>query len=439
MDVRQVPPVNQNTPRDYYNTNPLGSDFAAAYGLTTTWGLNAELDPRIIQVIPDEFGAFKWYAKSPKRQVSGKEFNWLMAQYPNMPVIVKTTTAAVAANPGNTVTQANVPVEDVCIPALATGVKIHYADGTQGVITAINRTPGAATISITSMFNLGLSAATQGDVMPMHGSIAADGTYGYDNSFTSDQQRYSNVLEMYYDMTRFDRAELQQLLNQQQTDFVGQRKRELMHRVGAANEARLWLGNYGFGTIPGNAFFNNGTPYRATFTRGILQHMAADGVTTQTTTTATCMDDVKQLINDNKLLANTNNWLIFGTSDRLGDVGIAERSDRVRWSPDQTIVNNEVTGYRYFDNVVVTPIAVDAWKDVSYYGNIMRDELIVMPANGPDVGVSLCYQKGISMMETKDFNNINDGQAQFSQFVIRGQWGVQVKKAFTFGRFHFIG
>jgi hypothetical protein len=81
--------VNQNTPRDYYNTNPLGSDFAAAQGLTTTWGLTPDLDPRIIQIIPEEFGAFKWYSQSAKKSSTGKEFNWLMAQYPNRPAQVK--------------------------------------------------------------------------------------------------------------------------------------------------------------------------------------------------------------------------------------------------------------------------------------------------------------------------------------------------------------
>lgn len=437
MDVRTVPPVNANTPRNWINTNPLGSDFAAAYDLTTTWGLNAELDPRIIQIIPNKFGAFKWYSQSPKRAVSGKEINWLQAQYPNMPFVVKTTAAAVAASPGNTVNQ-TIPVEDVSIPGLAAGVKVHYSDGTQGVISAVNRTPGSASMTVTSMFNLGLSQATIGDIMPNHGSVAADGTWGYDNSFTSDVQRYSNIMEAYYEMTRFDRAELQQLLNQQNVPFVGQRKRELMHRVAAANEARLWLGQYGMGTIPGNNFFNNGTPYNATFTRGILQHMTADGVTAINTTTATALDDAKQLMMDNSLLANTDKFMLFATREKLEAIGMAERTERVRYSPNETEVNTAVTAYRFFDGLTLIPIAVDAWKDVAYYGNLMRDEAILIPTGSEDVGVSLCYQTGIPMMEIKEFNNINDGMAQYSQTVIRGMWGAQVKKAFTYGRLHFL-
>lgn len=437
MDQRLVNPVNANTPRNYINTNPLGSDFAGAYSLTTTWGLSPELDKAILQVIPKQFGAFKWYLKSAKQDSSGKEFNWLQAQYPNMPILVKTNTAPVVAVPGSTVTQ-TIPVQDISIPALMTGMKVHYPDGTQGVTSAVVRTPGAASMTVTSMFSVGLSGVTAGDIMPNHGSVAGDGTWGYDNSFTSDLQRYSNIVEAFYDMTRIDRAEEAQLRNQQQVDFIAQRKRELMHRVMAANEARLWLGQYGLGTIPGNAFFNNGTPYNVTFTRGILQSMAADGVATQTTTTATAMDDIHQKIEDNALLAGTDKWLMFGTREKLQAIGSQERSQRVRYAPGETKVTDQVTAYEFFDGLQVTPVPVDAWKDVAYYGNLLRNDIILIPDGTADVGISLRYQMGIPMIEMQEFRNINSGMAQYSEYVIRGQWGAQVKKAFTYGRFTLV-
>jgi hypothetical protein len=436
-DVRTVPPVNQNTPRNYYNTNPLGSDFAAAQGLATTWGLQPALDPRIIQIIPDEFGAFKWYSQSAKSSNTGKEINWLMAQYPNRPAQVKTTTAGVAAGGSGVSVSQVIPVEDISIPGLAVGVKVIYADGTQGTISACVRTPGAATMTIASMYNVALSAVTAGDLMPLHSSVAADGTYGYDNAYTSDTQRYSNVIEMSYEMMRYDRAQYAQLKNQQMVDFIDQQRREMNFRFNANNEARLWLGNYGMGPMPPNNFFGNGTAYNASYSRGILQSMAADGVVTQNTTTATCVEDIKQAMFDASLLANTKKFLAFATSDKLEAMGVAERSERVRYTPGDSVVNTEVTAYKFFDGLQVTPIAVNAWKDVSYYGNIMRNELILIPDGGPDVGVSLRYQEGIPMMEHNTYDNINGGQAQYMEEVMRGQWGPQVKKAFTFSRFHF--
>ena len=437
-DLRTVPPVNQNTPRDYYNTNPLGSDFAAAQGLTTTWGLTPDLDPRIIQIIPEEFGAFKWYSQSAKKSSTGKEFNWLMAQYPNRPAQVKTNTAGVAAGgAGVSVTQ-TIPVEDISIPALAIGVKVIYPDGTQGTISAVVRTPGAATITVSSMYNVALSAVVAGDLMPMHSNVAADGTYGFDNAYTSDTQRYSNIIEQSYEMLRYDESQYAQLKNQQVAEFIQQQQREMVFRFNASNEARLWLGNYGFGPIPPNNFFGNGTAYRATYTRGILQSMAADGVVTQNTTTSTAMADIKQGMYDVSLLAGTKNFLMFGTSENLEAFGVNERSERVRYGPNDTTVNTEVMAYKFFDGLKAVPMPVNAWKDVSYYGNILRNNIIVIPDGGPDVGVTLRYQEGIPMMRHDTFNNINSGMAKYWQEVIQGQWGVQVKKAFCFKRYNLV-
>jgi len=81
---------------------------------------------------------------------------------------------------------------------------------------------------------------------------------------------------------------------------------------------------------------------------------------------------------------------------------------------------------------------VNAWKDVSYYGNILRNNIIVIPDGGPDVGVTLRYQEGIPMMRHDTFNNINSGMAKYWQEVIQGQWGVQVKKAFCFKRYNLV-
>lgn len=436
IDIRQVSPVGQNDPRNVFNQNPLGSDFAAANSLSTSYGLQIAIDPRIIDVMPDEFGAFKWYSMSEKKGMPAKEWHWFQGIYPNMPFVVKTNTAAVVASPGTQVTQ-TIPVEDICIPVLAAGLKVVYPDTTQGVIQSVVRTPGSATITVASMNNLGLSAVTAGDILPNHGSVATDGSYSYDNFHTSDLSRYSNVMEMFYDAIRWDRAELIELTNIQQLPLIKQKKKEMMYRVMAANEARLWLGQYGFNTIPVQSFFNNGTGLRAMYTRGILQHMQQDGVATINTTTLTCVDDVKQIIYDNMLFAKTKRWLLFATPERLDKIGILQKSERVRMSPGDTTISTEVLMYKGFDNIEIVPIAVSAWKDVSYYGNIVRNDAILIP-DGGDSGISLCYMNGLPMMENTVHDRINDGMAQYTINVCRGCWGVEVRKAFCFGRLHFI-
>jgi len=437
VDVRQVNPMGQNDPRNLFNQNPLGSDFAAANSLTTSYGLQMAIDPRIIQVMPDEFAAFKWYSMTAKKEQIAKEWHWFQAVYPNMPFIVKTNTAAVAASAGTQVVQ-TIPINDISIPVLTPGTKVVYPDGTQGVIQSVVRTPGSAAMVVASMNNLGLSAVTAGDIMPNHGSVATDGSYSYDNFHTSDMSRYSNVMEMFYDAIRWDRAQLIELTNTQQLPLIAQRKREMMYRVMAANEARLWLGQYGFNTIPVQSFFNNGTGLRAMYTRGILQHLVADGVATINTTTATCIDDVKQVIWDNRLLAGTKRWLLFATSEKLDAVGINEISERRRYTASDTTVSTEVLVYEAFNGIQLIPRASDAWKDVSYYGNILRDDAILVP-DGGDAGISICYMKGYPMMENTVHDRINDGMAQYQINVCRGMWGVEVRKAFVFGRFHFIG
>lgn len=436
-NVQTVSPVNVNAPRDFINTNPLGSDFAASYSLTTSYGLELAIDPRIVQIIPDEFGAFKWFTTVSRKGYSGKEWNWLQAMYPNRAFLADDVSAAVVAVPGSSVTQ-NVSIADVSIPVMAIGVKVVYPNNQQGVITAVNRTPGAGEITVRSMLSEGLPAVAAADVLANHGSVGADGTYGFDNFYTTDTQRYSNIMEMYYDAERWDEAQKIQLMNQQQVNFIQQQKQDLNFRVNAANEARLWLGQYGMNTIPPNQFFA-GSGYRATYTRGILQHMTADGVSTINTTAATAMDDIHQVISDMSLLANTKNWQLFATSDILRQIGIAERSERIRYAPGDTIVNTEVTGYRTFDNVMITPISCDAWKDVSYYGNILRNDAVLVPMTSGDngAGVSIAHMNNYPIQRNRMFNNINGGMAKFEENVIDGMWGCEVRKAYTFGRFHF--
>lgn len=438
IDARTVSPVNSNAPRDFINTNPLGSDFASTYSLTTTYGLQAAIDPRIISVIPNEFGAFKWYSTTSKKGQTGKEWNWFQGSYPNTPFVVRALTVATAAVPGTQVQQI-VLISDISIPVLAIGTKVVYPNNQQGTITAISRTPGAATATVDSMISEGLPATAAGDILANHGTVAADGTYSYDVFHTTDLTRYSNIMEMFYDAIRWDRAEVIQLMNQQQLPLMEQKKKDMMFRAMARNEAALWLGQYGMNTIPANTFFA-GTGYRATYTRGILQHMTADGVATINTTTATAMDDIKQVIWDNSLLANTKKWLLYATSEKLEAIGIAERSERVRYTPGDSVVNTEVTGYKMFNGHMITPIACDAWKDVSYYGNILRDDAILIPDGGDEgAGVSICYMNGYPLLENTVHDRINDGQAQFHINVARGMWGVEVRKAFVFGRFHFLG
>lgn len=437
-DERTVSPVGQNDPRNYYTTNPLGSDFAAAQGLTTTFGLTPSLDPRIIQIIPKQFAAFKFYSAAAKmNDMTGKELNWLMAQYPNRPAQVKTATIAVAPGGVGVSVPQTIPIEDISIPGLAKGLNVIYPDGTQGTITAVSRTPGAASITVASFFGLGLSAVAVGDLMPLHSNAAADGTYGYDNFYTSDTVRYSNIIEMTYEACRYDRAQYEQVMRQQMVPFVDQQRKEMVYRFGAANEARLWLGNYGYGPMGLESFFNNGTANRATHSRGILQSMAADGVITQNTTAATCVADIKQGMMDASLLANTDKFLVFGISDNLEAMAVAERSTRTRYAPGDTTVSTDVIEYKFANGLSFTPVAVNAWKDTSYYGTIMRNKIIVIPDGGEDVGVSIRYQQGVPFMEHTTHSNINDGMAQYVVEVMRGQWCPQVKKAFTFKAYQF--
>lgn len=435
MNVTQVNPVNQNTPRYLLNQNPLGSDFAANQSLSVSWGLTPDLDKKILSVIPDEFALFKFYMQTAQSTTTGYEFNWLLGNYPNKPMIVKTTTAAVAASPGNYVQQ-TIPVEDICIDALATSLKVMYPDGTaQGVSFAVVTTVGAASITLRSLRGVGLPGVTAGDVMPVHGSITADGVYSHDNAYNTDTTRYSNVIEPYYDMIRFDRMQLATLKNQQMLDFVGQRNREMMYRVMAANEARFWLSQYGMAQVPPNAFFGNGTNYNTTTTRGALAAMLADGVTTQTTTAATAIEDAREAASDNSLLANTKKFLLVGTSDTLVRIGAMERSQRTRFENGPVSVDESVTSYKYFGGIEIVPMANDAWKDVTYFGNILRNDLVLIPVGNDETGFKLRYVEGVPMMEIINVNSPNDGEAQFTKKIVRGQWGLQAKKMFTCKRF----
>lgn len=439
VNVQTVSPVNQNAPRNFINTNPLGSDFAAAYSLTTSYGINIALDPNIIQTIPESFGAFKWYLATSKKAVPSKEWNWLQASYPNRSLVASANVAAVVAVPGASVTQ-TISIADLSIPVLAIGIKVVYPNNQTGVTTAVVRTPGAGSVTVRSMIGEGLPAVTSGQQLANHGSVGGDDQYGFDNFYTSDYVRYSNIMEMFYDAERWGEAQLIQLQNTQQVNFIQQQKQDLNFRAMARNEATFWLGQYGMNVIPPNQFFA-GSGYQATYTRGVLQHLTADGVTTTTVTPGSAMDNIRQVIYDLSDMAKTKNWMLYGTSESLGKVGMAERSERIRYSPTDTVVNTEVTGYKLFNDVMVTPISNDAWKDTTYYGDILRDDLILAPMTGDQngAGISICHMENYPLLRNRTFDRINDGMAKFSINAIDGMWGTEVRKAYCFKRFRMNG
>lgn len=434
IDDRVVPQTTQNAPRQQINTNPLGSDFAAAFGLGTTWAVKPSIDPRIVNIIPDDFGAYKMSARAPKKQTNGKENNWVQNVFPNAAFLIKTNTAQAGVNVNQVI-----PVEDISIPILAPGLKAVYSDGAnQGTIAAVSRTPGAASITVSPMQGVNLPAVVAGDSLANHGPVGADGTYGWDIQFNPEWTRYSNITEYYYDSIRWDVGEFEEVMNTQNWDLISQKMTQLIYRNSASIEAKMWLGQYGYSS---NITVGSIANYKASYTRGILAAMAADGVLTMNTTSAGAVDTMRSIIYANSPVAGTKKWLAFGTDEKLGAIGNAERSERIRYKWDDNKIDDSVISYTYFGDYTVTPVSCNHWKLYSYYLDILRNDVILIPDYGADAGIQMVSQKGVPIMEIiqsghNTANQINGNMAMFKQTSIWGAFSVETRKAFTYGRMH---
>ncbi len=431
--------AKQNSPVNLYNQTPSYSPYQSAFNsagtpVFTTPLLAPDIDPKIRPQWPAQFTDMAFFMSLPKKAVKGLEYSWAEEPWIVNPIGVRAVVGTTAAVPNVVGTQV-VPITDATVPYVSIGDKVSYnlANGTvaQGVVSAKTPTAGAATITVNTMEGASLPALVAGDQLQNHGPITADGYSTTHSSTHTEVIMYSNLLEKAgRHAQRWDPMQLQQYRNLGTTDYVDRDRTSTYVRLMVNLQARLMLSRYGRGLLP------DGVSYTTT-TSGLLEQMSNGGVVMQSVPTAQAVDAIRQTVFDTSLTSGGTK-VILGTRETLHLMGIGEKATKVRYNPNDTTWNMDISQYEFFGHQCIL-VPMDQWKDVATYGPLMQKKILVL--NKEDLEMN--FMEGVPMISRK-FTLINQQNSNPSTGLdIDMMWweavfGLTVHKAFATGHIQLV-
>lgn len=380
----------QNSPNNAYNVAPAGSDYASTFaGVTTTILVGNDINPNIIEEWNREYLSTMFLMSLSKRDSNRREFNWVSSLYPNAPVEVRAGAALVAPAAGGA--EQTVPITDLSWRYVSVGDKVLYpGDGfVNGIVIAKSAfSAGANTITVRMGQTKGAPELFAGDLLGNAGNHRADGKGSVDSVIDPELIRYSNIMEDMGDFAvSFNPDEMLELKNSQQVDIIQNKIKNCYDKYMSSIQQRVFMSDYERFTLP------NGM--QSTSTRGFLAQQADAGVGVIDITTSNATDILRQSIFDIQL-SGSEDLVIAGTGRTLNQLGLGEKSERLRYTVGDQTFNLDLKRYEYWGHSI-TPLRIDVWEDRGMYGNNMANDLVLFRKS--DLG--LVGLKGKPMMSRK--------------------------------------
>lgn len=228
MSSQLYSPGIQNSPYGVSQANPQGSFYGAESSLSPaeTNLLRKAIRKKLFDSAPAQYNSLKLVFQTPPEEKDSDEFEYLEYTFGRNALAANTTVAAVAASPGNIVTQ-TFDLTAATLSYASVDLVITYPDNTEGVITDIT----GSTVTIKSRANAGLSAVTAGDVFAIRSSIEGDGNDSFSVYDRLETVTRYNYVQFFARAKRWDRVELVKFQNTGTTDYVEVDKKQRMKQL----------------------------------------------------------------------------------------------------------------------------------------------------------------------------------------------------------------
>lgn len=399
-----------NLPFGNQNANPQGANYPndSAYTPTETNLLAKSIEPSLYDAAPKQYAAMKLLFQKPVKDVNLDEHEYLEYTFGRQAVEATSAIAAVAASPGNVVTQ-SFDVSTASLSNLRVSDILTYPDNTEAVITLI----AGNTITVSSRANIGISAVAIGDSFAIRSTIMADGQNQFDNYSRLETVTRYNYVQFFLRAQRWDEIEMQKYENAGTTDYMTVDKKQKVKQLRYDMFISFWNGHRGEYTLSGARV--------AKSMGGIYPTMIAAGSQVGTPTLGGLQATFETLAFSTNYKAEGETRFIYGTHQALHELSKVYKLSNVRYTTDTMKVNLDLGQIELGGSMYVL-VPCELWKESSCFPADWNNRLIVLDQET----VTPVKLKGKPLFSMGQTDPLQKGsREQFTDFWVRGQLSLQ--------------
>jgi len=402
------PAVVQNpTSRDL---NPIGSEYATEFTLSTTSLLKRAISDTIFDATPAKYKTLRLLFDKPVQYKSDDVFTYMEKTFGRTALRDSGSGASGGATATVNLTTGggkNVTVNKIVV----------YPNNRKAVVQAIS-TDQLTLIPLNGQANLPALAAN--DYLSIQGSVIADGQNfltHYDRM--SKIERY-NYIQMMERDKRWTRMEMQKFANNGTTNYFDMDKREQMDLLLQDLFISFWNGERGEANVrvPGAS-----VDYKAKTMGGIFPLMVAAGCANSSgVTSATLKEVFEALAFQTDYKSEGGVRYIFAQNALLYELSKVWKEAGVRYTPNDRLADLNLYEYKIGDMRFV-PVAVELFKELACFPADFKNRLIILDL---DTIQPVCMT-GYAPIETGETNSkgVNGSIDDFKQWWIQGMLSIQ--------------
>lgn len=318
--------------------NALGSDYAAnsAYGASTTDLISRALREAIFDAAPAKYAIMTLLFQQPFVTEKSAQFYYREQTFGRAPLVSNAVTAAVAALPGNTVTQTYTITGASFNITLDMIIGFNDAANSKGIVRAL---PGANQITLESQTGAGLPATIVGDILIPMSSFRADGQSVFSTYQRLETIERYNYIQGFLRARRWGRLELIEFQNNGTTNYLQKDSDELMKQLRLDVFASYINGTRGeFRTAAGEPGKSMG---------GWYPTMVAAGSASATSTTAGLQATIEALAFATDYKSEGAPRFIVAVPRIINEIHKIYKQQLTRYAPSDMIANLELDELKF--------------------------------------------------------------------------------------------
>lgn len=332
--------------------NPIGSDYAAQYGYTSTNQIAQVIQETIIDSIPKQWSALKVFLGKDAKYKGNKEYTWVEKLW-QRPVLYAAAGTGAAASQTITLTSGgsgHIVINDL----------ITYPNNNQGIVTAVSTTANTMTVACLNGAP-NLPAVSTNDRFTITAAPISDGHNSFIHYDRSTTVEYTNWMLRGQRNKKWDTVTAQIWKNQGITDYFEKDAADLMQECyrdmfivymnGTKGEMDI--------TVPAGTGLTAGT-FKARMGDGVFPFMQKYGAMHATSSPATLEADFKTLAFATNYESVGATRIVMGT-DRVLHMLSTIWKDPVRYAPNDTIASLDLSEYK-FGTMRFVPVVVPQFE-----------------------------------------------------------------------------
>lgn len=411
MSNTKYTPGVQNLPFGNKNVNPEGANYVADSGFSpeVTNRIAKEVKRTLFDAAPAQFDSLKLAFSKGFQDRNLDEFDYLEYSFGRSPLQAGAAAPAVAASPGNIVSQV-ITLTANSISHVGVDNVIIYPDGTKGAVIAKTATD----ITVNSQTSSGLPAVAIDEVFAIQSTINADGRDHYNDYSRLETITRYNYIQRFYKVRRWDSWEMQKYKNAGTTNYIDVDKQQKMKQLRVDVFNTFWNGTRGETQLEDGSI--------AKMAGGIYPTMIAAGAASASTTLAGLEATFKSLAFNTNFKSDGDTRFVYGTDERLHDFAKMLKLTNVRYE-NKTMDLNLNLNMIILGSSKYVLVPCELWREESCFTADWQNRIIILDQDT----VQPVKLKGVPAFWMGQTDNQQKGSREdFIDWWCQGQFGLEM-------------